>query len=400
MNILMITQSYDAFEGGIERVIHNLRMKMERDGHIVYIIAPSNLKVSPDPRIYRVNSLRLKGGTENVNPIGLILNHKSLDFLSGLDRILFKNQYVYRSLIPFSPYQDIINWLSNKNIDIIHCHTSFSMGHLAFKLRKDLKCPLVFTIHSMYNLMKYKFHMEGLNVDADMVDVIMGNNSDHVTAPSHYVLQNIVNKGMTAPATIIPSGTDPDEFYRIDNHERKIFRHGFLIGTLSRLDREKNLELLYSVVLKFMRMYPNVSFLAVGKGDMRQYGIDLFTQAGFANRIYFPGSLSGNKVREAFNDMDCFIYTSVSETQGLVLNEAAMCGVPMVVLYSEVSAEFVERDQIGYNEKDLLNILNRYYTDHTYRKVKSEFNLVWAQRYTLDNCTAKLYEIYEIEKRR
>ena len=69
-------------------------------------------------------------------------------------------------------------------------------------------------------------------------------------------------------------------------------------------------------------------------------------ESGLADRIRFTGVLTGTDLSSAYAAMDIFAFSSVSETQGLVLAEAMASGSPVVALDAPGAREVV-RDGIN-----------------------------------------------------
>ena len=65
---------------------------------------------------------------------------------------------------------------------------------------------------------------------------------------------------------------------------------------------------------------------------------------GCANRITFTGALDQSQLGAYYRNADAFVFTSLTETQGLVLVEALAHGLPVVAVDCPVTRETVLGD--------------------------------------------------------
>ncbi|MCA1786589.1 MAG: glycosyltransferase family 4 protein, partial [Desulfobacteraceae bacterium] len=77
---------------------------------------------------------------------------------------------------------------------------------------------------------------------------------------------------------------------------------------------------------------PDSVFLVVGEGPIREKIQTIFNTYHVEDRLVFTGNLKGKSLADAYHAMDLFIFSSFSETQGMVLTEAMAAGVPVIAL--------------------------------------------------------------------
>lgn len=103
-------------------------------------------------------------------------------------------------------------------------------------------------------------------------------------------------------------------------------RSGFVIGTVSRLTRNKGVEILTDAFLKLAAEFKDLKLLIVGDGPIRK---DLEEKAaGLKDRIVFAGHQ--DDVFPMLNIMDVFVMPSLSESMPFSLMEAMSCGLPVI----------------------------------------------------------------------
>ena len=94
--------------------------------------------------------------------------------------------------------------------------------------------------------------------------------------------------------------------------------------------KEKNLDL-GSAAFARLRL-PRARLAIVGAGPERERLQTAAARAGIAARTTFVGELSRAELPDCYASADAFLFTSRSETQGLVLVEALAAGLPVVAV--------------------------------------------------------------------
>lgn len=125
------------------------------------------------------------------------------------------------------------------------------------------------------------------------------------------------------PAYLMQRGIDTQLF----SPERRTRGDGrFLIGYVGRLSPEKNVREFRSLERALQAEgIANFRFLIAGGGNERDWLRDNLCQADL------PGVLSGERLAEAYANMDVFVFPSETDTFGNVVLEAQASGVPAVV---------------------------------------------------------------------
>ena len=115
----------------------------------------------------------------------------------------------------------------------------------------------------------------------------------------------------------------------------------FRLGFVGRLRAEKNVRLLVDVEKAFIDAgITNFEFLVVGEGSERA-----FLEENMKNAV-FTGFLDGEKLAEAYANMDLFIFPSETDAFGNVAQEANASGVPAIVS-SKGGPKYVIREGIS-----------------------------------------------------
>jgi len=323
MNILMITNTYLPFLGGVERSIQTFSDEYRKAGHNVIIIAPADGNAKQDEAgVIRVPALQHFNGTDFSIQIPL----------PGVFNSALKN---------FTPH-------------IIHSHHPYLMGDSALRLGARYEVPVVFTFHTFYEM--YTHYIPGdspaMKRFVNALAVGYANMCGCVIAPSRFVASEIRSRGVEAPIEVVPTGIHLEKFKNGDGRslrlEYKIPSNAFVIGFISRLAPEKNIGFLTQAIKKFLLSEPRAHFLLAGTGPLRDYLCSQFEEPFLQSRFHYLDTLCGQKLIDAYHAMDFFVFASHTETQGLVITEALASGVPVVSLKTGAITEIIRDNFNGY----------------------------------------------------
>jgi glycosyltransferase involved in cell wall biosynthesis len=114
-----------------------------------------------------------------------------------------------------------------------------------------------------------------------------------------------------------------------------------------RLSAEKNLDLLIPMIKKVLKKRPHARLLYVGDFDYREALEQMAADSGVGDRITFTGAMPREELGVAYASAKIFAFPSLTDTQGLVLHEAAHAGLPFVLVDRDVS-EVVRDGENGF----------------------------------------------------
>lgn len=165
-----------------------------------------------------------------------------------------------------------------------------------------------------------------------------------ILAPNQELIDALHN-GTGRSARLMSRGVDTDKF----GPDRRTATDGiFRIGSVGRLRAEKNVRMLVELEKNLLAAgKTNFEFLIVGEGTEREY---LEKNLKHAN---FTGFLSGEKLSEAYANMDVFVFPSKTDAFGNVAQEANASGVPAIVSDQGGPKFIVSHGKTGFIAKDL-----------------------------------------------
>jgi glycosyltransferase involved in cell wall biosynthesis len=310
MKICMFTNTYLPHVGGVARSVDFFARDLRSFGHRVLVVAPT----FPE-------DMGAAEDNEWVLRVPAVQNFNGSDFS-------------VRIPLPFVISQRIDDFKP----DILHSHHPFLMGDTALRIARRRDLGLVFTHHTLYEQYTHYVPLDSKPLQDFVVHLATcySNFCDQVVAPSRSVARLIRRRGVERPIEDIPTGVDLDFFTQGSGRRfRKIHRipeDAFVVGHLGRLAPEKNLAYLAAAVADFVSRHRQSRFLVVGSGPSVAEIHRIFDQQYLDRQLIMPGRQSGPNLSDAYNAMDLFVFSSLSETQGMVLVEAMAAGKPVIAL--------------------------------------------------------------------
>jgi glycosyltransferase involved in cell wall biosynthesis len=163
-------------------------------------------------------------------------------------------------------------------------------------------------------------------------------------APNQELVE-MLQTGTPRPSKLMVRGVDTEIF----SPAKRTVTDGLIrFGFVGRLRAEKNVRMLVDLEKKLLEAgYDNFRFLIVGEGDERKY------LAANMKTADFTGFLEGERLSEAYANMDVFVFPSDTDAFGNVPQEAMASGAPSIVSDKGGPKFFVENGMNGFVAADL-----------------------------------------------
>ena len=230
---------------------------------------------------------------------------------------------------------------------IIHAHSPFGAGQTALRVARLQKVPLVATFHSKY---RDDFASVFPKVVVDMiVDAIVDfyERADLVWVPQESAIETLREYGYKGHVEVMENGCDlvadyPEQYFADARRRLGIAPEEFVMLYVGQHVWQKNLRL----TIEAMARLEDVPFrmFFVGTGYAAEEMKALVGEKGLDGKVTFVGSITEReKLVDYYAASDLFVFPSLYDTAGLVVQEAAALGTPSVMA-REASAAVVIRD--------------------------------------------------------
>ncbi|MBZ9686175.1 glycosyltransferase [Clostridium estertheticum] len=379
LNIAMFTNNYAPFIGGVPISINRLTKGLRRQGHNVVIFAPKYpLKTFEDVNVIRCN---------------LLIYYRTKPFDFAIVNI-------------FSSRIEKI--FSNQNFDAIHVHHPFWMGTKGLELGKKYGLPVILTYHTRlekyaHNLPLFKQTFE--NIASHKLIRIFSQKCDAIIAPTNSASEYLANIGVSRDKTVLPTGIDFDFYDNMDIDSVKLITEKYklqnevILCSVSRLTKEKNIYFLLKGI-KRIKDNSKVNFkcIIIGDGPEKENILKTIEEQGLKDTVILMGLVSPVDVCKYYMASDIFVFSSQSETQGMVILEAMAGKCAVVAIRSSGIDDVIHNEYNGFMTKADIDLWSEkviYLMEHP--KILSEMcqnAYDFSKKFSLDTMAENTVEVY------
>jgi 1,2-diacylglycerol 3-alpha-glucosyltransferase len=301
MNIAFFSESYKPYLSGVTNSIETLKNALEKRGHNVIVFSPDYPGADADSSVIRFPSL--------------------------------PSPYPgYRLAVPIK--FKILETLKKHKIQIVHSHSPYQLGITSMHYAHKLEVPFIFTMHTMLGQYMHYFPLISSKLTGTFTAKYVEwfcNKCDRIIVPTKSVEQSLVRGGVRTKINIVPTGLD---ITLAEKASPKGVREGLgiphdakILLFVGRLAREKNIPFLFNAFKRIRKEMDNVYLVIAAGGPIEGYLKNLAPE-----NVIFAGQQRYPKVLDYYAAADIFVFSSHTETQGLVISEAMSCGLPQVVV--------------------------------------------------------------------
>ena len=375
MRIGIFTNNYRPIVSGVTVSVDNFREGLRALGHNIFVFAPNFSGYrDQDKDNFRYPSASITHKAKYPIPLP---SHKAKDF--------FKD----------------------KKIELVHSQHPWGVGRYALKLARHFGVPIIFTNHTMYPLyidylpkiLPRKILMRLIEKSA----IGYANKVDAVIAPTESIKEYLTQKGVKTPMYVVSSGVDREVLNKAPvANLRKRFDipedHALLLN-LSRVGPEKNLPTILEAYKKVLKEFPKVSLVFAGGGVFLEKLKEITSNMGLSKKVFFTDLVQLEKRGGYFREGDIFVHSSLSETQGLVIVDSIMVGVPVVAIEANGVKDIVKNGEngllTGNSAEALAEGVLKLLRDKKLRSKLAKGALESAKEYTIKATSQKLEAVYK-----
>ena len=283
-------------------------------------------------------------------------------------------------------YKDINNKIDFSDVDILHAHSLFVNGYVAYKLKKEKNIDYIVAVRNTDANVFFKkmIHLRKIGVE------IMKNAKKVIFISSKYketVIENYIPKELQEEikqkSVVIPNGIDKFWFENINMKNKLFEKKDIKLIYVGRLDKNKNIETSLKVVKKLNSLGYNVSFDIIGDGpDMNN--VKSIVEKDYKDNVFLHGFKNKEEIIKLYRKSDIFIMPSKYETFGLVYIEALTQGLPLIYTRNQGFDGYFKEGEAGYSviydnvdeiAQKIIDISNKTWEfEKLQYKVEEEFN--------------------------
>ena len=316
MRITLVTETYYPQVNGVSRTLGQLARVLTEAGDAVQLIHPDYGRPAAGEHDYLVRSFNLP---------------------------------FYRELLmPLPPFGRVLKAIDAFAPDVVHIATEATLGLGVLRHALRRKLPVVSSFHTNFDQYADHYRVGWAKGTIWRYMRWFHNRTRETYVPSRATIAELEARGFER-LVLWPRGVDAGTF-RPDRPGRASVRSalGFgpddvVIGHVSRIAAEKNVEFLAAALLRVAAARPAARVLIVGDGPERPA---LERTLGGAAR--FAGYRSGADLADHYAAADLFAFASLTETFGNVILEAMASGLPVVAVRSGGPGDTVRPGETGF----------------------------------------------------
>jgi glycosyltransferase involved in cell wall biosynthesis len=286
LRILLVVDSLEV--GGAERHVADLATALQAAGHLAVVACAAGGPLADELRAENI-PVRVLTGRNVKRRVGL-------NFAWKLRRLLRKEEF-----------------------DLIHAHL-YAAGIASTLATVHTACARVVTVHSegVWQGRVARTISGRVYRAADAVVAVSDPIAVQLRLRHRVELQRtvVIPNGLYRP---IPSQYQPD---------RASSRRGLVIGVVSRLCRDKGVDVLLEAMVWVRCRHPDVRTVVVGDGPDRESLQQRARELGLRGRITFLGCVPA--ARSLLSSLDLLVVPSRTEGSPLIVLEAMNAGVPVI----------------------------------------------------------------------
>lgn len=384
MRVLMISDVYFPRINGVSTSIETFRHALAEHDIEVDVVAPEYPAPHPDhgddARVMRVPARRVPFDPE--------------------DRLMRRGA-LRRALAA----------ASRRKHDLVHVQTPFAAHYAGLRHARAHRLPCVATYHTHFEDYLHNYvpvlPKAALRAFARNLARRQCNTLDAVIVPSGAMQETLAGYGVTAPMHRVPTGIPLEHFNPAGRRPASAeFRRRFDIPAERRLAlfvgraaHEKNIGFLLDALPHALRKAPGLMLVIAGEGPALPALKRQAESLGMTPHVRFVGYLDRvSELPGCYAAADIFVFSSRTETQGLVLLEAMAAGLPVLAFAALGTREIVEprRGALPAPQEPAAfgTALAALANDAPLRRRMSEEARVFVREWTTEGCARRLAEVY------
>jgi len=253
------------------------------------------------------------------------------------------------------PIHHIINQLEKHKIDIIHCHCPYASGLATRELHAAIQAPVIMTYHTKFDIdVANIFDSKLIQEAAAKLIVSNVNVCDEVWAVSTGAGENLKGLGYEGDYRVMHNGVDLPKGKAPQNDIDEVSRAHNLSADVpvllfvGRMMWYKGIRIILDSLSSIKSAGIKFKMIFVGDGAECNEIKEFTQKAGLSGECIFAGAVRDReKLRAYYSRADAFLFPSTYDTSGIVVGEAAACGLATILIRGSAAAEGVDDGKNG-----------------------------------------------------
>lgn len=379
MHILVVNYEYPPIGGGGGVVARDFAEAWVASGHQVSVVTSRYGELKAFEQVNGVDVIRV--------PVVLRKKVQTASHLSML------------SYVP-SCILKCISSRTLRSVDIVNTHFAIPSGPAGQSIAHYCKVPNILSIHGgdifdpSKSLSPHKTPMLSQIVTAMLkrADRVVAQSTDtRSNALTYYQSQREID--------IIPLGIKKPVFTKLSRDDLKFTADDFVLCTVGRLVKRKNLEDLLEITAQLKNQI-NVKLVVIGDGPEKNHLETKTELLGIQQQVRFCGAVDDERKFQLLDCADLYVSTATHEGFGLVFLEAMECGLPVICYNRGGQRDFLIEDKTGHlvelGKKDLFKKqIIAMQKDKEKLSVQSTFCKSYIEDYYIENCAEKYIDLFK-----
>ncbi|MDO4978580.1 MAG: glycosyltransferase [Candidatus Saccharibacteria bacterium] len=423
MKIAIASDIYWPMTNGVAVFAHNLANGLAQAGHEVLVIAPSfngKRHVTTDKetgvKTVHLSSARFPFYPDQINKVPAkkeVLGH-------AMPRLAYKNGIWWS----YNPFKEVNRALDEFQPDVIHLQTAETIALAIMRYVKKNDVPLVSTGHaypdnvtSQFKIFKPTMLRKPANAAVRWYMASFLKHAEYATMPTEMAIGDLVPKNrkhFQVTVEALSNGVDLTAF-KPGRPSAEIMRKHDLKPALpnvasraqngvprvlyvGRVDPEKSISNVVYAFQQVLNKIPEAELVIVGDGIDVSNLKNIVAKNEIPN-VKFLGKIMMPELLELYRSANVFATASETETQGIVLIEAAATGLPLVAVDAGAVKELCQHHKNGElcqpgDIDGIAKALVKILTKPEIREKYSKGSMEIAERHDLKKTLARFEEIY------
>lgn len=410
MKIAIASDIYYPMTNGVAVFSHNLALGLAKRGHEVMVICPSfkgeyHVENECGVKTVHLTSAKFPFYPDQINEVP-----KQKEFLGmPMPRLAYKNGIWWST----RALSEVKKALDDFQPDVIHLQTAETIAIAVMHYVRKNNTPLVTTGHAypdnvtgQFKFLKPVKKPVDAAVRAYMASFLK--HSEYATMPTEMAINDLVPKNrkhFKVSVEALSNGVDISAFnpgkpkaeivkkYAIDLKRPRVLYVG-------RVDPEKSVEEVVEAFTIVAKKVPEAEFLIVGDGIAKPGLEKLVAENNLSDKVRFLGRVMPPELQEIYKTGTLFATASKTETQGIVLIEAAATGLPLVAVDAGAVRELCQNKKNGIlckpdNVAQMARAMVKILTNKALQEKYGAGSIEVAKKHDINHTLSRFEEIYQ-----